>query len=70
VNEAARVIWRRAQRTVGWFIPTNGEGDSDELHIETLPGPDDITRRELANGIVVLVRENPFCAFGRDHRLD
>ncbi len=28
------------------------------MHIEALPGPDDITRRELANGIVVLVREN------------
>lgn len=27
-------------------------------HNEALPGPDDITRRELPNGIVVLVREN------------
>ncbi len=27
-------------------------------HIQALPGPDDITRRELPNGIVVLVREN------------
>ncbi len=26
VNEAARRYLRRAQRTVGWFIPTNGEG--------------------------------------------
>jgi zinc protease len=30
------------------------------MHIEALPGPDDITRRELPNGIVVLVRENHF----------
>ena len=30
-----------------------------QLRTETLPGPQDITRRELANGIVVLVRENP-----------
>lgn len=30
-----------------------------KLRSETLPGPEDITRRELANGIVVLVRENP-----------
>jgi zinc protease len=28
------------------------------MPVETLPGPDDITRRELPNGIVVLVREN------------
>ena len=28
------------------------------IHIEALPGPDDITRRELPNGLVVLVREN------------
>jgi zinc protease len=28
------------------------------MHVETLPGPDDITRRELPNGIVILVREN------------
>lgn len=28
------------------------------LPVESLPGPDDITRRELPNGIVVLVREN------------
>jgi len=27
-------------------------------HTQALPGPDDITRRELPNGIVVLVREN------------
>ncbi|MBN1201163.1 MAG: insulinase family protein [Anaerolineae bacterium] len=27
-------------------------------HLNALPGPDDITRRELSNGIVVLVREN------------
>jgi zinc protease len=26
VNEAARRYLRRSQRTVGWFIPTNGEG--------------------------------------------
>jgi zinc protease len=26
VNEAARRYLRRAQRTVGWFIPANGEG--------------------------------------------
>lgn len=29
------------------------------IGIETLPGPDNIIRRKLANGIVVLVRENP-----------
>jgi zinc protease len=28
------------------------------LDVQSLPGPDDITRRELPNGIVVLVREN------------
>ncbi|WP_119073058.1 M16 family metallopeptidase [Aggregatilinea lenta] len=28
------------------------------LPVESLPGPDDIVRRELPNGIVVLVREN------------
>jgi zinc protease len=28
------------------------------LPVESLPGPDDIIRRELSNGIVVLVREN------------
>ncbi len=28
------------------------------MHLNTLPGPDDITRRELPNGIVILVREN------------
>ncbi len=30
-----------------------------DIRTESLPGPDDITRRELANGIVILVRENP-----------
>jgi zinc protease len=29
-----------------------------DTHQHTLPGPDDITRRELPNGIAVLVREN------------
>lgn len=29
-----------------------------ENHTNALPGPDDITRREFSNGIVVLVREN------------
>ncbi len=28
------------------------------MHVEALPGPENITRRELSNGIVVLVREN------------
>jgi len=28
------------------------------LDLSTLPGPETITRRELSNGVVVLVREN------------
>jgi zinc protease len=31
-----------------------------KLPLNTLPGPDDITRRELPNGIVILVRENHY----------
>ena len=31
---------------------------SQNKHIQAIPGPDDIQRTELKNGIVVLVREN------------
>ena len=31
---------------------------SKKSAIHSLPGPDDITRRQLDNGLIVLVREN------------
>ncbi len=60
VNEAARRYLRRVTAD-GGLVYSNEWRQSESvmnMHIEALPGPDDITRRELPNGIVVLVREN------------